>query len=91
MDDGTIGERMKNKTLLICLAMTFVSCTAPDQARRVLDESGYSEVQLTGYRWFTCGENDVYHDGFIARGPTGRSVKGTICAGWFKGATIRLD
>lgn len=47
---------------------------------------------MTGYDWLNCSEDDVFHDKFTAKGPTGRRVSGAVCAGLlFKGATIRLD
>lgn len=60
-------------------------------ATRVLTESGYKNVKITGYRWF-AGNGDWYHTGFSAESPTGTSVTGTVTGGLiFKGNTIRLD
>ena len=68
------------------------ACTNADSARRVLEENGYSDIQMTGYRFFMCGKEDFYHSGFAAKGPTGRSVSGVVCQGLlFKGSTIRFD
>lgn len=68
------------------------ACTNPDQATRILQDAGYSEVKLTGYRLMACSKDDTYADGFEAKGPTGRKVTGVVCAGlFFKASTIRLD
>lgn len=60
-------------------------------AQRALDASGYTSVRFTGYRWFMCGKDDTYSTGFEAVGPTGQRVTGSVCAGFWKGSTIRLD
>lgn len=66
--------------------------TDSDGATRVLKESGYSSISITGYRWFTCDKNDYYHTGFDAVGPTGQHITGTVCKGFmFKASTVRLD
>lgn len=61
-------------------------------ATRVLRAQGYSEVQITGYRWFTGDKNDFYHTGFSAKSPNGTAVTGTVTKGfWWKANTVRLD
>jgi hypothetical protein len=66
--------------------------TDADGAKRVLTESGYSSISITGYRWFTCDKHDYFHTGFDAVGPTGQHVTGTVCKGMvFKSSTVRLD
>lgn len=65
----------------------------PVGARRVLAAEGYSQIRITGYRWFTCsGDEDYFHTGFTAVGPTGKWVTGTVCKGFFlKASTVRVD
>ena len=75
--------------LLVCIAAT--GCTAPDRSRTVLEGAGYTHIEFTGYSWFACSEDDTYRTAFKAIGPTGKAVSGTVCAGLFKGATIRMD
>jgi hypothetical protein len=66
--------------------------TDTDGAKRILSESGYSQISVTGYRWFTCDKHDYFHTGFEATGPTGKHVSGTVCKGMiFKSSTVRLD
>lgn len=61
-------------------------------ATRVLEQSGYTHVQITGYRWFAGGNEDFYHTGFSATAPNGSPVTGTVTRGfWFKSNTVRLD
>lgn len=76
----------------IVIALLVAGCTQPDKTRYLLEASGYKEVEITGYRLWACSDDDAYHTGFIATGPTGKRMKGTVCAGlFFKGATIRFD
>lgn len=77
----------------ICIAaLLLVACTNPDGATRVLKENGFKDVQITGYKWLTCSEDDIYHTGFRAIGPVGTKVSGTVCEGlFFKNSTIRFD
>jgi hypothetical protein len=63
----------------------------PNEARAVLAAQGYTQVEITGARFLGCGREDVYRTGFRAVGPTGIPVKGIVCDGIFKGATVRLE
>jgi hypothetical protein len=68
--------------------------TSPAMATRVLEDAGYKNIKITGYRWTGCGEDDSQHTGFEALGQAGRSVTGVVCSSWglfVKGATVRLD
>lgn len=62
-----------------------------EDAVRVLQAEGYTNIELTGYRWFTCGEDDTFSNGFKATGKNGTTITGCVCSGFFKGNTIRLD
>lgn len=76
-------------TLLICTI--FAGCTNPNHAIEVLSDNGYTDIQMTGYNFFACGQDDLYHTGFTAKGPTGKTINGTVCEGLlFKNATIRF-
>lgn len=81
---------MKNVLMLILIGL-LSACTAPETATRVLESNGYKNISITGYSWFSCGEDDTFSTGFEAVGPTGNSVKGTVCSGLFKGATLRFE
>ena len=73
------------------LALALTGCASPDHAQQVLVDAGYSDVRTGGYSWLGCGKGDIYATNFEAVGPTGRPVKGTVCSGFFKGATIRFN
>ncbi|MFE9084871.1 hypothetical protein ACQKKG_08300 [Brevundimonas sp. NPDC003935] len=78
------------RTIIVAAALALSACTAPTQSREVLLDAGYSNIEIGGYDWFGCSEDDALRTKFKATGPTGRKVEGVVCAGmFFKGATIR--
>ena len=80
------------KRAIILAALLLAGCTDADHAKALLRKNGYTDVQITGYRWFSCGKGDDYATGFRAKAPNGETIDGTVCAGWFlKGATIRFE
>lgn len=77
---------------LIAGLLVLAGCTDESGARRVLQGAGYTEIRMTGYSFFSCSKDDTYSTGFVAKGPTGQSVTGSVCSGvFFKNSTIRLD
>lgn len=81
---------MKNTAVIALLLLS--GCTQPDRSKALLEAQGYQDVQITGYNFWSCSEDDTYHTGFTATSPAGQQIKGTVCAGmFFKGATIRFD
>lgn len=82
----------RNKIFAVAFSvLVLTGCTADDEARRALKGAGYTDVQITGWRWLGCGKDDSFHTGFAATGPTGQPVTGVVCSGWLKGATVRID
>jgi hypothetical protein len=80
------------KKLILSMAVAALcGCTAPDRSTSALKAAGYTDIELTGYSFFACSESDQFATGFRAKGPTGVKVEGTVCAGFLKGSTIRLD
>lgn len=75
----------------ILVATTLSGCVSEDEATNALSGAGYTNITTTGYRFAGCGQNDLFHTGFEATGPTGQRVSGVVCSGLFKGATIRFD
>jgi hypothetical protein len=82
---------MKKLFVAAIAVLAVTGCTRPGLAERVLTEQGYTNVDAGGYGFFSCSEDDVFKTNFEATSPAGKRVKGTVCSGWFKGATIRLD
>ena len=77
--------------LTIVMLFSIASCTDPQNTRRVLQTQGFTKIQITGYDFFTCSDDDFYHTGFTATSPNGQYVEGVVCQGIFKGATIRFE
>lgn len=81
---------------IVCFVAVSValSCTSPDRARAALQAAGYTQVELTGHAWRTCGSDDTC-TGFTALGPTRRYVEGAVGCGYGcssgKGCTIRIE
>lgn len=59
-------------------------------AERVLEAQGFSDVHLTGWVWFGCGEGDDYTSGFRAKNARGQPVEGYVCCGVMKACTVRF-
>jgi len=81
------------KTLLIgAIALLLLTgCTSQQDAERALDGAGFTNIQMTGYNFMACSEDDFYHTGFVAKNPQGNTVSGTVCSGMlFKSATVRF-
>ncbi len=81
------------KTLLktILAAALICSCTQNDKTIEVLQNAGYTSIEVTGYRPLMAGRDDTYSTGFRAKAPNGRIVTGAVTGGPFKGQTIRFD
>ena len=67
------------------------ACTAPERTERVLEQQGYTGVEVTGYAFFDCSEDDTFATAFKATSPSGHPVEGAVCSGLLKGNTVRLD
>lgn len=74
------------------LVFGLASCTDAENATRVLELNGFTEVRTTGYAWLSCSEKDSVKTGFVARAPNGQITKGAVCSGLlFKNSTIRFE
>lgn len=65
-----------------------MSCTDPDKAKRVLEQDGFTDIELCGYSWFACGD-DFFKTCFKAK-KSNKEISGTVCSGFLKDATIRF-
>lgn len=80
------------KLLVLLMGVIFLSgCTDESTSKRILEENGYTEIQITGYNAFCCSDDDTYSTGFKAKSPNGTIVSGCVCTGAFKGSTIRFE
>lgn len=78
------------KKIAFALALIALSgCTDHNGTQRALEDAGYSKIELKGYSFFGCSQQDTFRTEFKATGPSGRNVEGVVCSGIFKGSTIR--
>lgn len=83
---------MKKILMAVALLFMVIGCTNNTDATRILEENGYTGIEMTGYNFFACGKDDFYHTGFSAKSPIGKTVRGTVCSGiLFKNSTIRFE
>jgi hypothetical protein len=82
---------MISGSVVLFFTIALRGCTDEDGARRVLQQNGYKDITITGYRFGMGGEHDTYVTGFEATSPSGSRVSGAVCSGLFKGSTIRFD
>lgn len=71
--------------------LALAGCTDSTKATRVLEQQGFKEINITGYSPFACSDSDTFSTGFEATSPNGSRVRGTVCSGILKGATVRFD
>lgn len=74
----------------LCLGLAG-GCTRPETAVRVLNQQGYTDVEITGWRPLMQDKNEMFSTGFRATSPHGDAVTGAVTSGLFKANTIRLD
>lgn len=77
--------------VIAVILLQLVRCESPESARKALEDAGYHPIEVGGYGWFDCSEDDWYATKFRAySADSSRIVEGCVCEGFFKGKTIRL-
>jgi hypothetical protein len=77
---------------ILALTLGLAGCGVnPDRAKSALEAQGLTNVQIGGYAFWGCGENDTFRSSFTATGANGQQVSGVVCSAWFKGMTVRYD
>jgi len=77
--------------LIAAAALALAGCTgSPDWATNALSAYGFKSIALGGWAMFGCDDRDQFHRAFTATNPTGQRVRGVVCGGWLKGATVRI-
>lgn len=96
-DDNTTAVILKFALLLVVLIFFVAFCASNDgmqdeqAARRTLQASGFTAVEMTGWKPFTCGKGDTTSTGFKATNPAGQRVEGVVCCGLvMKACTVRF-
>lgn len=81
--------------IIVVVILFFVvrmrGCTNEENTMKVLQQNGYKDITITGYRWGMGDGNDFYVTGFEATSPSGSRVSGAVCSGLLKGSVIRFD
>jgi len=85
-------KKIKLLSLALIISLSITSCMTDDyNAKRVLETQGYTNIELTGYDYFGCSDDDFYSTGFKAKSINGNNVEGVFCSSVLsKGGTIRL-
>jgi hypothetical protein len=84
-------KKLTFSLLLVGLMALFGGCTNKKDANKALGAMGFTDIQVTGYNFWSCGQDDTYHTGFRAKNPQGYYVEGTVCSGLIiKDATVRF-
>lgn len=80
------------KRWLLLLSVLVCGCGADESnARRVLQNQGYTDIQIIGYS-DKCGRNGPYGTAFKAKHPcTGKIISGSVCGGIGNGWVISFD
>ena len=84
---------MRKLFILLFVLIVISSCTDVDSATKVIKSAGYHPIEIGGYSWLSCSDDDFYQTKFKAySADSSMIVTGCVCEGfWFKGSTIRLD
>ena len=83
------GEIMR-KPVIAMVSLALCGCLPENDSRRVLEGSGYTQIELGGMAVFGCSEEDDLSREFKAVGQGGKPVEGVLCGGFLKGITIRM-
>lgn len=77
---------------LLLPVLFLAACSAPDRSREVLEQQGYTNVEITGWSAFSCSDDDGFSTGFTALSPADKPVRGAVCCGLLtKACTIRFE
>lgn len=75
---------------VLTAALLLSACTDESATRRTLEASGFTDVTVGGYAWFSCSEGDNFATSFSATNSQGKRVHGAVCCGLWKNCTVRF-
>ena len=81
---------MKQLIAIVALCFLLASCDGKTTSTTILEEQGYTNVEITGYNLFACSQDDMYRLNFTAISPNKTPVRGVVCSAPLKGYTIRF-
>jgi len=64
-------------------------CSTTEPAEHALRNQGFTNINLTGYKYFACSDSDSFNTGFTATNAQGKNVEGVVCCGFAKKCTVR--
>ena len=74
------------------IAIILSSCSNSNDAHIALNAMGFTDIKITGYKWFACSDDDWFHTGSVAKNPQAYTVNGVVCSGLlFKNSTVRFE
>ncbi|PPB90511.1 hypothetical protein [Acinetobacter baumannii] len=76
---------------VVFLSTLLFGCSSSNDAVKALKANGFIDIQTHGHAFFNCSKDDTFATKFTAKNKDGQKVKGAVCSGWLKGATIRYD
>lgn len=79
---------MKNRIIIALLTLFLSSCVNLDKIYEVLESDGMTDIELTGYSFSGCSQDDTIRQNFTAT-KNNKHVEGVVCGGYFKGYTIK--
>ena len=75
--------------LIAAVLLSLSGCIDKDNSHRILTKEGYTNINFTGYGWFSCSRDDTFRTNFTAT-KDGKQYEGTVCNGLFSGAVVRI-
>ena len=87
-NDVPFGFLMVAIVIAGILGLVFQMQELPLKASQILAADGMTDIQLTGYKFLACGNDDTTNTGFTGK-KNDHIVKGVICGSWVKGYTVR--
>ena len=74
---------------LLCLAV-LAACSNTADSRRILDVQGYTDIEILGYAFDTCGPATMNVTAFKATSPAGHPVEGVVCESLYGSHAVQL-
>jgi hypothetical protein len=87
---STVGAFITGFILIAYASVWLPTRTNGAATTKILKDNHYTHIQLKGYGWFQCAQDDWSHTKFEATNPYGVSIQGVVCCGLlFKNCTVR--
>jgi hypothetical protein len=74
----------------LALAAAVPGCTQTEWARDTLEEAGFTEIDVGGWRPWSCGDGETFATAFAATNAAGDRVEGVVCCASRASCTVRF-